>query len=196
MAKNNRGGKVGTAQSVPIDKWGREINNEPIKRTLPDGTTEVYGYTNDENVYEYEPFVQSITKKEILSEIDALKNDDGTYGDDDYGIFVSYENGETWDNSSGQKLKKKGIIGVSVNTPDEQMVWGEDWIGSGRNRRRVPMESVETDEVPAKTNSRIGYRAVSVYKQRVRTTYDNIDPRTGGYKPKREIIRKSSVKKL
>lgn len=189
------GSKTGNnATNIPYSDW-KDQGTKLLYFKDGNGEKTMYGVEEDETIYDYEPDIRKITKTEILREAGYLKNDDGTYGNEDYSIFASYEDGSTWDSFSDKKFKKSGLIGLSVQTPDEQMVWGEDWVGIGRNRHRVPMTTVATDDVPQElSNVRYGYKAVSAYKRRVRTTY--YDPKTGKTGTKREIIKQSTVKKL
>ena len=195
MCSSMGAGSGSNSMSVPFEEWGPE-KREMLYRTEADGTRSMYGVIEDETIYNYEPDIRPITKKEILKELDAYKNDDGTYGNEDYYLYIAYEDGTNWDSQSDKKPKKKGAIGVSISTPDEQIVWGEDWVGSGRDRHTTPMTTSATDDVPELTNSRYGYKAVSVYKQRVKTTYDNWDEKRQRYVVKRETLRKSTTKTL
>ena len=185
--RGSSSGKANEAQLVPYEKWGKDVVNKPIYGTLPDGTRGIIGEINDETLYEYKQTITPITKEEIIKEIKDIN-----ISDEDVLIVTTYENGDTWDNKSGKRFKTRGIIGASISTPDGQSVWGEDWIGSGENMRRVPMKSSEEDDGLVYTNSRIGYDVVGSYKQRVKTTYGHKDRYNG---KKREVIRKSSIKK-
>lgn len=179
------------SMAVPYDNWGKEVREE-LRNS--DG---VYGYIEDENVYLSEPDISRITKKQILDDIEGYRNDDGTYGDNDVGIFITYKDGSTyWNDNAEGGFKKSGIIGVSVSTPDYQAAWGEDFVGSGGDKRRVPMTTSALDGVPELSNSYVGYKTTGVYKQRVKTTYNNWNEKKQRYEVKREIVRKSKVKNV
>lgn len=198
MAKDKRGGRSGSStasnknMNVPYESWGKEISNQEIR----DDSGSIIGYIDDETLYITEPDITPISKKQMLDDIKAYKNDDGTYGDNDTFIYATYEDGSTWSNDDKTKFKKSGIIGLAVSTGDYQSAWGEDFVGSGRNKRRVPMTTSATDEVPELSNSYVGYKTTGAYKQRVKTTYNNWDEKRQKYYTKREILRKSTVKEM
>lgn len=190
--------------NVDYDKWGKVIDYEQIIEMGDDGIPMVVGDIRDEVRYVMEPDERPITKKEIMDEISGWKNDDGTYGDEDVSIFIAYDDGTFFSNNTWgregyrDKPKKTGVIGASIMTGDYEMVWGGE-----RNRKTGQIEPYTTwvspyDEGEGKvgrSNSYSGYKAVGKYRVRTKTTYNNKDER-GLYRTKREIIRKSKVKRV
>lgn len=176
--------------TTPYTKWGAMIEHEDIR----DKEGNLIGYISDDYVYITEPDIRKITKKEILSEVRTWKMDDGTYGDEDISIFIAYNDGKTWSSDSGEKtFKRQGIVGVSISTPDYEMVWGGE-----RNRRTGIIEPYQTwseDGESGAENSYSGYKNVGRYIVRRKVTFNNPNGR-GGYKPKTEIIKRSTVKKM
>ena len=191
--------------NVDWDKWGEVLNpGVQITEMGEDGIPVVVGRIYDETVFIYEPDEHPITKKDILDEIAAWKNDDGTYGIEDTSIFVAYDDG-TFFSSDGSKMsgyrdkfKKSGIIGATVMTGDYEMVWGGE-----RNRKTGQIEPYKTWVSPededngkeGKSNSYSGYKAVSQYMRRIKKTYNNKLP-NGRSVTKNEVIRKSKVRKV
>lgn len=183
---------------VPYDEWGKMmagLDAEDIRDK--DGT--IIGQIEDSTRYLREQVIEKVTKKSAIDEAFSYKNDDGTFGDDDIQIYATYADGSTWSSDSGQNkgLKKSGLIGVSISTPDSETAWGEDYVGRGRDRRRVPNRlSYDPDtgeEGPA--NSHKWYRISGMQKVRHRVTYNNYYPNGRRY-TKRELIRESTVKEV
>ena len=69
--------------NVPYDRWGKMIS-EDIRDD--DGT--IIGSIEDVERYVTEDYVEPTTKKAVLADIDAWRNDDGTYGDNDVAILL------------------------------------------------------------------------------------------------------------
>ena len=176
--------------NVPFDKWGREVNDEPVY----DKEGNTVGYISDELRSITEEYTEEVTKKQVLEDIDAWRMDDGTYGDDDVAIYLAYKDGTFVDvkDLNGKAYKKTGIIGASISTGDYQMVWGGEIT---KNGDFVEWQTWSPDGESGESNSISGYKTVGVYRQRVKTTFNNPNGR-GGYKTKREVLRKSKVKKV
>ena len=94
MGSCNSGGKGATSSNgaskgnmnVPYDRWGEMIYEEILDK---DGA--VIGRIEDEERYVTEDYVEPTTKKSVLADIDAWRNDDGTYGDNDVAIYLAYK---------------------------------------------------------------------------------------------------------
>ena len=186
-------GSVGNkedAMNVPYNEWGEEISNKPIK----DSNGDVIGYINDETRFEYESVIEKSTKKQVLDLINTWKMDDGTYGDEDTAIYVAYDDGRFLNLSDGEphrRWSKQGIVGLSISTADDEAVWG----GEMRNGSIQKWElSPVNEQAEGKTDSYLYYRTTNSYKVRVKETYNNLNPRTGRYETKREVIRQSTKK--
>ena len=186
----SRGSGSGSQMNVPFDKWGREVNDEPVY----DKEGNTVGYISDELRSITEEYTEEVTKKQVLEDIDAWRMDDGTYGDDDVAIYLAYKDGTFVDvkDLNGKAYKKTGIIGASISTGDYQMVWGGEITKKGDF---VEWQTWSPDGESGESNSISGYKTVGVYRQRVKTTFNNPNGR-GGYKTKREVLRKSKVKKV
>lgn len=187
-----RGAGKQAEMNVPFDKWGEMKNLEEIR----DGDT-IIGYTSDEYRYITEPDIRKITKKEILEDIEGWRDDNGMYGDADTAIYFAYKDGSFVDAADldGKAFKKSGLVGVSISTGDYEMVWGGEI--NKKTGEIVPWRTHEWDdetneELEGHTNSYSGYKTVAQYKVRVRTLY-NIPNGRGGWKMKREIIRRSTT---
>lgn len=118
-------GSTKEKMNVPYDRWGKMIS-EDIRDD--DGT--IIGSIEDVERYVTEDYVEPTTKKAVLADIDAWRNDDGTYGDNDVAIYLAYNDGKFVDvkDLDGKAYKKTGIVGASISTGDYEMVWG------GRNQ--------------------------------------------------------------
>ena len=190
-------GAIGAKQNqmnVPYDEWGVRVDSEPIYEDREDGRW-VIGSINDVQEVEWEPYVENVTKKDLLGDIEAWKNDDGTYGTGDEAFYITYENGNTLDLTDGQPHKrwsKQGIIGVFYSDSDTSAVWGDDWVGSGYGRTRVQQTVEEHDKNfdptgRMHTNARVGYKQTKRRWKRVEERYDT---QTG--KRTRRTIRQST----
>lgn len=174
--------------SVPYDKWGKDIDNEYIY----DKNGDRIGYIADTTNSVMEPRIAPTTKKEVLQEIDAWRNDDGTYGDDDTAMYIAYKDGTFVDLSEldGKAYKKSGICGVSFSGPDDEFVWG----GEMHNGKLSLWKTWSEDGESGQANSHAYWEEVGLYKIRQRVTFNNPDGR-GGWKTKYETIRRSTVKR-
>lgn len=186
-----RGAKNGDAMNVPFDSWGTVINHKPIKDK--DGNT--IGYINDEVRADMEEDIRPTTKKEVLRFIDDWRDDDGTWSDDDMRGYISYKDGSFVDVSdlNGKNYKKQGIVGAYISTPDYEAAWGEEY-NSGK-RKFEPLQTWSEDGESGRSNTYSGYKSTSMYRVRVKTTYNNPDGK-GGYRTKTEVIRRSTKKPI
>lgn len=200
MGSCNSGGKGATSTSgaskgnmnVPYDHWG-EMINEDIRDK--DGT--IIGNIEDVERFIYEDYVEPTTKKAVLADIDAWRNDDGTYGDNDVSIYLAYNDGTFVDvkDLDGKAYKKSGIIGASISTGDYEMVWGGEI--SKKTGKMQMWKTWSEDGESGHTNSLAGARRVGSYKERVKTVsepYYNKHHKTTMYRQVRTVIRKSEVK--
>ena len=178
-----------SGRNVPYDKWGPEKDREQIR----DENGDLIGVIHDEIRYVQEEDIRPVTLKDVLADIDAYRQDDGTYGDDDISISLAYEDGTFVDVNAlnGKRYKKKGIVGAHIGTPDYEMVYG----GEMRNGSLRPWQTWSEDGESGHSNSYSGYKATGAYRVRIRTTFNNLDDR-GRYRTKHEIIRRSAVKAL
>ena len=179
--------------NVPYDRWGKMIS-EDIRDD--DGT--IIGSIEDVERYVTEDYVEPTTKKAVLADIDAWRNDDGTYGDNDVAIYLAYNDGKFVDvkDLDGKAYKKTGIVGASISTGDYEMVWGGE-INSKTGKLNM-WKTWSEDGESGHTNSISGARAVGSYKVRIKTTYEpyyNKYHETTMYRQVKETIRKSEVKK-
>lgn len=179
-------GSVGTKadeMNVPYDEWGPRLDNELIYENREDGRW-VVGSIYDRQEVEWEPYIQKVTKSELLGDIDAWKQEDGTYGsgDGDEAFYIIYEDGKTLDLTDGlphKRWSKQGIIGVYYSDSDTSAVWGDDWItntnGYGRERTPLTVEEHDKNFDPTGklfTNSRQGYKQLKVRWKRIEERYD------------------------
>lgn len=204
MGRGSSGLGAGS-MNVDWDKWGEVLdwgNAKQIIEKGEDGIDTLVGTIRDEIRYITQPDERPITRADIMREISGWKNDDGTYGDDDTSIFIAYDDGTFF--SSGtkpggqyrEKLKKTGVIGASLMTPDYEMVWGGERDRSGKIQPYTTgTQYDESEGIGGKSNSYFGYKTVGEYRVRVKTIYNYKLP-NGRYTTKREVIRKSKVKKV
>lgn len=189
---SSAGGTSAGSMNVPYDRWGKMVD-EQIRDE--DGT--IIGYVEDRNVYEYEEMTRPITKKDILETVDAWRNDDGTYGDEDTAIHFAYKDGTFIDATdlNGKAYKKTGLVGVSFSGADDEMVWGGDMY---KGKLRM-WQTWSEDGKSGSINSHRYYKAVSTYKVRTRVTYEPVIDKDGKikkYQQVRKTIRKSQSIKL
>ena len=191
MGRGSSGSKSQNSMNVPYDEWGKEVSEDVYDK---DGTR--IGEIEDVNVWVSEPQLDEVTKKEAVNYALEFysKLDGGRLVDDDYKIYLAYEDGTFRDVADDPKkgLNRKGLIGVSVSTPDDEMSWGGN-IGRNGQFQQWGVHDGNGDEVEGNYHS--WYKTVGVYKQRVKTTYNNPNGR-GGYKIKREILRRSTIKPI
>ena len=197
--KRNGYGKKEDPMNVPFDEWGAETD-ERIYGEWNGERTQI-GYYEDRTVYDYEEDIRPVTKKEALAEIDVWRNDEygreqyGSYGDEDVSIIVAYKDGKVISDDeleNGKAFKKAGIVGVSISTPDYQMVWGGE---VGRDGKLLTWETSENEEGKTYTNSYAGYKPVSLYKVRYKIIHNNQRP-NGTYYTTYERVRQSTKKKV
>ena len=188
----NRYKKKEDPMNVPYDEWGVPINFEPIYETV-DGEKTQIGYIEDDIRYEQVEDIHPVTKKQVLDDINAWRNDDGTYGDEDTAIYLAYKDGTfvDTDDLNGKAFKKTGIVGASISTGDYEMVWGGE---IGRDGTLHPWKTWSIDDTGV-SNSYSGYKPVAKWRIRTRVTHNN-KRENGTYYTKREIIRQSARKKV
>lgn len=177
------------AMNIPYEKWGREKTIESRK----DANGNNY-YIEDYLRSVQEPETYTVTKKQVLDDIDGWRMDDGSYGDGDVKIYLAYKDGTfvDADDLNGKKYKKSGIIGASISTGDYEMVWGGEL---DRNGRFVQWQTWSEDGESGQPNSYSGYKTVAVYMERVKTRFV-YDEERDRYKTVRTVIRRSTKKKV
>lgn len=193
-ASSSGGG--GSVKTVPYDSWGKMK-----EEWLRDKDGNLIGTIKDDTRYIYEPDIRPITKKEILSDIDGWRNDDGTYGDQDTAIYLAYKDGSfvNVNDLDGKAYKKSGIVGASISTADYESAWGGEVNKKTGNIDPWTVHNFDDDgnEVEGKANSYSGHKATGKYIVRTKTTYNNPNPRRDGtYITKYETLRKSTVKPM
>ena len=185
------GGSSEGNMNVPYDSWGKMIDKEVRDE---DGT--IIGYIEDFERLEYQDYVEPVTKKAVLADIDGWRNDDGTYGDNDVSINFAYKDGSfvSADELDGKAYKKTGLVGVSISTGDYEMVWGGD-IDKKTGKLRM-WQTWSEDGESGHTNSMAGAKAVGAYKVRIKTTQEPYQTKSGDtrYRTVRKVLRKSKVK--
>lgn len=194
MGGRGSGGNRNNSMNVPFEEWGEMQGLQTIK----DENGTIIGWTEDQYRHETEPVHRPVTKKEMLSEIDAWKNDDGTYGTGDEAIYVAYKNGKfvnLTELEPGEKWSKSNISGISISTGDYDMVWGGEYIRPRYgNPRFEPYRTNEWDSngnpIEGYENSYSGYRTSAEWKVRVKETYYKDEK--GRNRTRREIIRQST----
>ena len=204
MGRGSSGLSAG-GMNVDWDKWGKPLQGADMKEIIvkdEDGRDLVIGYIEDRLRFVMEEDERKVTKKEVMDEISGWENDDGTYGDDDIHIFVAYDDGTFYESGTAggkyrEKLKKTGVIGATVSTPDYEMVWGGE-----RNKfgEIVPyttwVNPYDSDAGKVgKSNTYSGYKVVGQYWVREKRTYNERFP-DGRPRTRYEIIRKSKVRKV
>lgn len=200
MPKGNRGGRRAASgksydeMHVPYDEWGEPVSYDQIYGEI-DGERAMIGWYEDRQVYDYVEDIRPVTKKDVLDDINAWRNDDGTYGDDDVTVMVAYKDGSVVsdDELNGKAFKKSGIVGASISTADYEMVWGGE-IGRDGNLHQWKTHDSNGDE-RGPGNSYAGYKAVSVYwiRNKVMTTNRRAN---GTFYTTYERVRQSTKKPL
>ena len=188
--------------NVDWDKWGDVLGASVPIREIKDKDGNVIGYERDEIRYITGEDEHPITRADIMREISGWKNDDGSYGDDDVHIFIAYDDGTFFANdmSGGdyrEKLKKTGVIGATLMTPDYEMVWGgeKDRAGNIQPYKTWVTPYDESEGKEGHSNWYSGYKTVGEYRVRERVTYNHRFS-DGRYGMKKEVIRKSKVRKV
>lgn len=189
MGGRGAGGKI--SRVIDYDKWGKMVDE-----TLRDKDGTVIGRIWDEYQYDKVEDIKPITKKEILDDIDAYRNDDGKYGwgDGDVAIYVAYDDGKFVNVTEleGKAYKKKGIIGASISTPDYESVWGGEI--NKKTGKKEMWQTWSEDGNSGHQNSYSGYKTVSqriVRRKRVSVKTTRKDG-TIYYKPTYSTLRVSN----
>ena len=186
-------GSSAGSMNVPYDRWGKMIFEEILDK---DGA--VIGSIEDAERFVTEDYVEPTTKKAVLADIDAWRNDDGTYGDNDVSILLAYQDGTFVDvkELNGKAYKKTGIIGASISTGDYEMVWGGEI--NKKTGKKEMWQTWSEDGESGHSNSISGAKQVGSYKVRVKTTFEPYYNKIYGtttYRQVKTIIRQSEVKK-
>ena len=189
-------GSTGINQmNVPYDKWGAFMDGADIQ-TLYDADGNVIGDIRDNLIYVSEHQLDSIEKRDAINYALEFysKLDGGWLVDDDYKIYLAYQDGKFRDVADDPEkgLNRKGLIGVYVSTPDDEMSWGGN-MSARYGFQQWGVRDGDGNEVEGNYHS--WYKTTGVYKERVKTTYNNPNGK-GGYRTKREIIRKSTIKEI
>lgn len=180
---SSAGGTSARSMNVPYDEWG-----EQIRKTYRDKDGNLV-VIEDEMRTESEEYFEPISKAKILQEVDAWRNDDGTYGDADTAIYFAYSDGTFVDAAdlNGKKYKKAGLVGVSFSGADDEMVWGGE-INPKTGKLRK-WQTWSEDGESGHTDTHVGWKTSTMWMERVKTTFT-----PNGRK--KETIRKSTVKKV
>lgn len=186
-------GSVGTTRLVDYDKWGPDVH-EQLSRIGADGIREVYGLIDDRTVFETEHQLTPIEKKDAIKYALEFysKEDGGWIIDDDYKIYAAYDDGTFRDvtDDPTKPLRRKGLIGLSISTPDDEMSWGGN-IGPRGQFQQWGVHDENMNEVEG--NYHAWYKTTGSYKVRTKTEY--VRDERGRYRPKYTRIRQSTVKK-
>lgn len=186
-----RGASSSNSMNVPYDKWGKMVDEHIYDK---DGA--MIGYIEDREVFEYEPVVEAITKKQALQAVDDWRMDDGTYGDKDTAIYFAYQDGTFVDAAdlNGKAYKKTGLIGVSLSGADDEFVWGGEMYKGEFRAWKTWSEDGESGH----SNSHAYHKAVGVYKIRTKVITQPYQTKSGDtqYRTVRTKIRQSQVKKF
>ena len=190
-------GSTGTAKvdqmNVPYDQWGTFLDGADIQ-DIRDAEGNMVGDIRDREVFVKEHQLTPIEKRDAVNFALEFysKLDGGWMVDDDYKIYFAYEDGTFRDVADNPEkgLNRKGLIGVSVSTPDDEMVWGGNvrWRNGRKEFQQWGVHDEDGNEVEG--NYHAWFKTVASYRQRVKTTYNNPNGR-GGYRTKREVIRQS-----
>lgn len=194
--------------TVRYDKWGKLLQGSDIV-DIRDENGDIIGIIEDELRYNSVEDVRKVSLAEAKRDLDAWLNDkdeDGwSYGNEDTSFFVAYADGTQVfdDDLDGKKFKKTGIIGISIQTGDYEMVAGDNWVRRNGRMVREPLQTWSEDGESGLTNSYSGYKSTETWIERVETTYNNPVQRIGYdrkpytvYRPKRRVIRRSTKRPL
>lgn len=185
--------------NVPINEWGEMWDS--YDHRVMDGDT-IIGTIEDKYFYDREPDIRKITKSKALDELDAWKNDDGTYGagDGDESIYVIYDDGRYFNLTDGEPHKrwsKQGIKGISISTADYEIAWGEEY--DRRNREWTPIRTHEFDAngnvIEGYANSLSSSKISAEWIERIKTTHV-WDEKLKRNRTVREVLRKSTKKQV
>ena len=190
--------------NVDWDKWGNTLDGGDFQ-FIYDKDGNIIGDIRDELRYTSVEEERPVTRAEVMRDISGWQNDDGSYGDEDTKIFIAYEDGTFYDSDNPvkkgdyrDKLKKTGVIGASISTPDYEMVWGGEYKWKNGQKQLIPWTTHSMDENgndTGKSNTYSGWRTTGMYRVRVKTTYNETFP-NGRTRIRKEIIRKSKVRKV
>ena len=190
--------------NVDWDKWGKVLDGANHVAVY-DKDGNVIGYIRDDLRFTMIPEERTVTRAEVMKDISGWQNDDGSYGDEDTKIYIAYEDGTFFDSEypikrgdNRDKLKKTGVIGASVSTPDYEMVWGGEYKYKNGQKQLVPWTTHSTDEDgndTGKSNTYSGYKITGEYRVRTKTTYNEKFP-NGRPRTRIETIRQSKVRKV
>ena len=168
---------AGSGREVAYDKWGHFI--EPMegfgnrKAIYDENGNEVGSEHLEDSTHQvYVPVIQEATVSQIVKDINAWKNDDGTYGDEDTYMSVEYSDGRHISNQDDNFRKvfaknKRDIVGATISTADYEAAAGKTKTSKGW----VDNETSEAANGKSYTNSYIGYVSVGEYKTRNKYTY-------------------------
>lgn len=184
--------------AVPIDRWGTFMDGADIQ-DIRDEEGTVIGDIQDSILYNYEHQLTPVTKKEAVDFALGFwsKLDHAWEVDDDYKIYFAYDDGTFRDVADNPEkgLNRRGLIGVSVSTPDDEMVWGGNvrWVNGRKEFQKWGVTDEDGNEVEGDYHS--WYKTTGYYYVRTRTTYNTPNGR-GGYRMQRERIRQSTVRAM
>lgn len=193
-------GSIGSAENqmnVPYENWGKVLDGADVL-VIRDADGNLIGDISDRLAFVTEHQLTPVTKKEAVDyALEFYNKIDGWTVDDDYKIYFAYEDGTFRDVADNPEkgLNRKGLIGVSVSTPDDEIVWGGNvrWRDGKREFQQWGVHDESGDEVEGNYHS--WYKTVGQYYVRTKRTYNNPNGR-GGYRVKYETIRKSTVKPI
>lgn len=185
-----RGQKApGGVKTVSMEKWGRDITIPEAVYEVIDGQKTVVGEIYDDREYDQVPDIRKTTKKQTLEEVDAWRSEDGTYGNEDVTIYIQYDDGNMvdLDDLDGKSYKKSGIIGVSISTPDYEMVWGDEM----HKGQRIPMKTWSEDGESGLSNVYSGYKSTKMRKVRKKRMFAYTDDSGKKHKASTTILRQT-----
>lgn len=160
--------------NIPYKDWKHQ---EDRKDDHYDASTPYSIYEHDEKHYVREKDIRKVGKKDTIEEVEAWKNDDGTYGtgNGDESIYVIYDDGsyeELTDGETHRGWKSKNIKGISISTGDYMQVWGEEY--NSKTKEWTPLETYEFDDnanpIQGYSNSYSGGKFTGEYNARIRRT--------------------------
>ena len=188
------GANTNNQMNVPYDEWGPELKTEYIYETI-DGERTMVGWVEDSTRYVTEHQLTPVTKKEAVDfALEFWDKADGWTVDDDYKIYLAYDDGTFRDVADDPKkgLNRRGLIGVSVSTPDDEIVWGGNntWHNGHKEFQQWSVHDEDGNEVEGNFHS--WYKTTGSYKVRVESR--TVKQSGGRYKKQYRTIRKSTVK--
>ena len=199
-------GSSNGVKTVSYSKWGKRKQNEQIYGVDENGERMTVGYVDDEYEYDSVEDIRPVTLAQLKREINDWLNDKDengwwSYGTADTRIVVAYDNGDVIadDELGGKKFKKSGIIGVAISTGDYEEVAGDEWVGTGTRKQRIPMRTWSPDGETGLTNSYSGYKSTKVRLVRREERYVPVYDSQGNvvrYRTVRKVIRRSTWRNL